>query len=198
MQPARLPTVSLIPARDQDISFLSALANDPAVEPFLAVGAGEENRLRTLLGAAEDEGGPDGLFVICAPEGESVGGLVLRVVNRRSRICELSHLMIRPDKRRGGIASAAVSLACRKVLVEHPLHRIQLEVYGDNLAAQALFTRVGFVREGTRRRAYWRRERWLDGVQFGMLREELRAFAGMTAEPLTVGSPRGRLHLHRK
>jgi RimJ/RimL family protein N-acetyltransferase len=167
-------TTSLILATDDDISFLSALTNHPAVAPFLAVGSGDEDVLCGLLSDTAPDRGPHGLFVIRSPEDESVGGLALSVVNRRSRICELSRLMIRPDKRRTGIASQAVALACREVLVDHSFHRIQLEVYGDNLAAQALFARVGFVREGTRRRAYRRREAWLDGVQFGMLADEFK------------------------
>jgi RimJ/RimL family protein N-acetyltransferase len=167
------PSVSLVPATEDDLPFLYALASHPAVEPFLAVGAGERDVLRGLLDDALREPGPNGLFLIRSSEGESLGGLRLRVVNQRSRICELSRLMIRPDKRRAGVATAAVMLACRKVLVDHGLHRIQLEVYGDNLPGQALFERIGFVREGTRRRAYWRRNCWQDGVQFGMLAEEL-------------------------
>jgi RimJ/RimL family protein N-acetyltransferase len=163
---------SLSLATDDDISFLSALAEHPAVSPFLAVGSGDEAVLRGLLSDTAPDRAPHGLFVIHSPQDEPAGGLALSVVNRRSRICELSRLMIRPEKQRTGIASAAVRLACRKALVDHSFHRIQLEVYGDNLAAQALFERVGFVREGTRRRAYWRRERWLDGVQFGMLADE--------------------------
>lgn len=171
MLPAPAAT-SLTLATDDDLSFLSALADHPAVAPFLAVGSGDEDVLRGLLSDAAPDGGPQGLFVIRSPENESLGGLALSVVNRRSRICELSRLMIRPDKRRTGTASEAVGLACRKVLVDHSFHRIQLEVYGDNLAAQALFDRLRLVRKGARRGAYWRRERWLDGVQFGMLADE--------------------------
>ena len=63
-------------------------------------------------------------------------------------------------------------------LADHGLHRIQAEVYGDNFAAQALFERAGFVREGTRRQAYWRRGRWQDGVLFGMIAEELSRATG--------------------
>jgi RimJ/RimL family protein N-acetyltransferase len=134
MQPAHTPTVSLIRAADDDIAFLSALASDPAVAPFLAVGSGDKPALRALLSETKEDRGPAGLFVIRSPDGESLGGLALRVVNHRSRICELSRLMMRADTRRTGIASAAVRLACCKVLVDHALHRIQLEVYGDNLA----------------------------------------------------------------
>ncbi len=162
--------IALDPASERDVAFLSALAADPAVAPFLMVGAADADSLRGLL---VEDGSLDGLFVIRSPRREPVGGLALRVVNRRSRICELSRLMVSPDRRRTGVAATAVRRACRMALVDHGLHRIQAEVYGDNLAGQALFERVGFVREGTRRRAYWRRERWLDGILFGMLAEEI-------------------------
>jgi RimJ/RimL family protein N-acetyltransferase len=82
--------------------------------------------------------------------------------------------MVDPVVRRAGIGARAVWLACHCVLVEHGFHRVQTESYGDNLAAHRLFERVGFVREGVRRRAYWRREQWIDGVLYGMLAEELR------------------------
>ena len=64
MQPAHTPTVSLIRAADDDIAVLSALASDPAVAPFLAVGSGDEPALRTLLSETTEDRGPDGLFVI--------------------------------------------------------------------------------------------------------------------------------------
>jgi RimJ/RimL family protein N-acetyltransferase len=81
--------------------------------------------------------------------------------------------MVDPDARRQGVAATALRLACRLVLTEHGFHRVQAETYGDNLAAQRLFARVGFTREGVRRRAYRRREQWLDGVLFGILADEL-------------------------
>ncbi len=167
------PAISLVPAGEGDIAFLSALAEHPAVAPYLAVGAGDAQALRALLSEAAQTSEPHGLFLVRGPDGERVGGLALRVVNHRSRICQLSRVMIRPDRRRAGIGLAAVRGACRLVLAERSFHRLELEVYGDNLAGQALFARAGFIREGTRRRAYWRRGQWLDGIQFGMLAEEL-------------------------
>jgi ribosomal protein S18 acetylase RimI-like enzyme len=106
-------------------------------------------------------------------EGEALGGLALTLVSRHSRICQLNRLMVAPAGRGRGVAAQAVRLACRRVLVEHDFHRVQVETYGDNLTAQRLFERVGFTYEGARRRAYWRREQWLDGVLYGMLAEEV-------------------------
>ncbi len=166
------PELQLRPAADRDLTLLSALASDPSVEPFLAPGAGAEDRLRALVSETGSEGDPSGLFVICPPGGRPVGAVALQVVSQRSRICELTRLMVSPEARRRGIGSAAVRVACRRALVEHAFHRVQAETYGDNLPGQRLFERAGFAREGVRRRAYWRREEWVDGVLYGILAEE--------------------------
>jgi RimJ/RimL family protein N-acetyltransferase len=165
--------LSLRPATEQDLPSLSALAASPQVEPFLAFGSADQARMRGLLTAPGPAPGSAGLLVIDSDRDRGVGGLALTVVNQRSRICDLSRLMVRPDLRRSGIATSAVLLACRHALHDHDMHRVQAECYGDNIAAHRLFERAGFTREGTRRRAYWRRGGWLDGIMFGLLAEEL-------------------------
>lgn len=165
--------IRLRPASTGDLRYLSELAGDPQIEPFLAPGAGAPERLEAVLSQADADGGPSGLFVIDSESGQPLGGLALQLISRNSRICELTRLMVDPAARGSGVGAQAVALACRWALVEHPFHRVQAETYADNVAAQRLFERVGFVREGVRRRAYWRRDQWLDGVLFGILAEEL-------------------------
>lgn len=167
------PSIALRRAHPEDLGYITALARDPQVEPFLAPAAGAPERLEALLAQAEQDGEPTGLFVVQSASGEPLGGLALQLTSRNSRICELRVLMVDPGHRRVGIGSQAVRLACRRALIDHGFHRVQAETYGDNLSAQRLFERAGFVREGVRRRAYWRRERWVDGVLFGLLADEL-------------------------
>jgi RimJ/RimL family protein N-acetyltransferase len=166
------PELELRPAGPADLPYLAALANDPQVEPFLAPGAGDEERLRALLAEAREPGHPTGPFMIRLREGEHVGALTLRLVSRNSRIVELTGLMVSPDARGAGIATLAVRLACELAFREHGMHRVQAESYGHNVAGQRVFERAGFAREGTRRRAYWRSGRWLDGALYGILAEE--------------------------
>ena len=166
-------TLELRLATAVDLPFLAELAGGPLVAPYLSPGAGEPERLEAILARGQTEGPPNGLFVIQAADGDPLGGLALTVFSERSRICDLSRLMIRPDARRSGAGTAAVRLACRYALIEHGFHRLQAESYGDNLAAQRCFERAGFVREGVRRRAYWRRDQWLGGVMFGILADEV-------------------------
>ena len=171
------PELELRPAGSADLPFLAALANDPRVEPFLAPGAADEQRLRGLLAEAREPGDPSGLLVI-SREGAPIGALALRLASRNSRIVELTQLMVSPDSRGAGIATAAVRLACELAFSGHGMHRVQAESYGHNVAGQRVFERAGFTREGTRRRAYWRRGRWLDGALYGILAEELTAGRG--------------------
>jgi RimJ/RimL family protein N-acetyltransferase len=168
-------------SRAQDLDLLGALARDPAVEPYLAPGAWERSSLNAWLD--RDPGGgapPTGLYVIESCTGRPLGGLAVTVVNRRNRICDLGRVMVAPEVRRTGAALAAIRLATRTALIDHGLHRIEAQVYGDNLPGQRLFERAGFAREGSRRRAYWRRDQWLDGVFYGLLAEE---FDGSTGAP---------------
>jgi RimJ/RimL family protein N-acetyltransferase len=173
IRPATASALSLRQAGADDVAHLAALAADPQVEPFLAFAAAEEDRLLALMSAQGPAPGSGGLLVIESPDGRPLGGLALTVINTRSRICDISRVMVAPESRRCGVALTAIRLACRHALRDHGMHRIQAECYGDNPAAHRLFERAGFTREGTRRRAYWRRGGWLDGVLFGLLAEEL-------------------------
>ena len=153
---------------DADLALLSELARDPAIEPYLAPGRSDPALLRELVTAQP----PYGLYVIDAG-GERLGGLALTSVSERSRICEISRVMVSPAARRGGVALAAVRLTCHIALVDSGQHRIEAQTYGHNVAGQRLFERAGFTREGIRRRAYWRHQQWLDGAYYGLLAEEL-------------------------
>ena len=94
-------------------------------------------------------------------------------MNHRSRIAELSHVVVDPELRRQGIATSMVRAAAQRLVARGGAHRVQLEVYGDNQPALRAFIRAGFHREGTRRQAYWRREAWQDGILLGVLAHEL-------------------------
>ena len=61
----------------------------------------------------------------------------------------------------------------RHLLLELGFHRLQLEIYGFNERAIAHAERSGFIREGAKRKAYRRHGEWVDGVLFGLVREDL-------------------------
>jgi len=61
----------------------------------------------------------------------------------------------------------------RLVLGELGFHRLEVQVYGFNERALAHAERVGYVREGVKRKAYLKSGEWQDAVMFSMLQDEL-------------------------
>ena len=91
----------------------------------------------------------------------------------RSRIANLGGLAIHPDYRGAKVADEAARMFQRHLFEDLGFHRAQLEIYGFNERAMRHAERAGFVREGVRRRAYWRDDGWVDGVLYGLLADEL-------------------------
>jgi RimJ/RimL family protein N-acetyltransferase len=81
--------------------------------------------------------------------------------------------MLAPEFRSRGIADSAARLLVRHLLFDLDYHRVQLECYGFNERAIRHAERAGFVQEGVKRGAYWRHGEWVDGVLFGLIREDL-------------------------
>jgi RimJ/RimL family protein N-acetyltransferase len=160
-------------ARPEDVGFLVALASHEDVEPFMAaVAARTEDELLAAVELSLGEPEEHGRFVV-EVDGVPVGAMSFDLANRRSRIAHVFGFMLHPDFRGRGLADAAARLFARYLLLELDFHRLQLEVYGYNERGLRHAERVGYVREGVKRRAYWRHEGWVDGVLFGLLREDL-------------------------
>jgi RimJ/RimL family protein N-acetyltransferase len=156
-----------------DVGFLADLAAHAEVEPFMAaVSPRSSEELGEEVRRSDEEPGLHGRFVV-EVEGEPAGTLAFDVANRRSRIAYLHAIMLHPDYRGRGLATAATRLLTRHLVFDLDFHRVQLEVYGYNERALRHFDRAGFLREGLRRQAYRRHGEWVDGVLFGLVREDL-------------------------
>lgn len=157
-----------------DVPFLAALAGHEDVEPFMAaVGVKDEEELLAEVRRGEEEPGLYGRLVI-EVEGRRAGALAFEVKNRRSRIAYLYGIMLAPEFRGRGLADAAARRIVRHLFEDLDYHRLELEVYGFNERALRHAERI-YVREGVKRRAYWRHGEWVDGVIFGLVREDWEA-----------------------
>lgn len=172
------PEVRLRPAAAADVDFLLALAGHDEVEPYLAPyrATDREGLLERVERAAAvpHEHGQYVIEVTTDGRDTAAGAVAFDLTLRLSRIAQISAVMLHPDHRGRGVAEAGVRLLAQRLLGELGYHRLQLESYAFNAAGARLFERAGFVREGVRRRAYWRHERWNDGVLFGLTAEDLR------------------------
>jgi len=165
--------ISIRRARADDLGFLLDLVNHADVEPFLGGRAGRD---RQALEAELERSAADptayGRFVI-EVDGERAGVMGFEAANRRSRIAHLERLAVHPSFRGQRVADEAARLLQRHLVEDLGYHRLQLEIYGFNERAQRHAERAGFVREGVRRRAYWRHGDWMDGVLYALIREDL-------------------------
>jgi RimJ/RimL family protein N-acetyltransferase len=166
-------SVSIRRAKADDLDFLVELLTHEEVDPFLA--ASRDADLETLaaeIGRSEREPEAFGRMVV-EVDGERAGAMLYERANRRSRIARLGGLAIHPAFRGRRASDEAARLLQRLLFDELGYHRLELEIYGFNERAIAHAERSGFVREGVKRRAYWRHGEWVDGVLFGLVVEDL-------------------------
>jgi RimJ/RimL family protein N-acetyltransferase len=165
--------VSIRRARPEDVDYLVELTTHEEVDPYLSArrATTREEILEEIERSASDPR-RFGRFVV-EVRGERVGVMGFRVENERSRIAALGGLAIHPDHRGRHLADEAARLLQRHLIFELDYHRLQLEIYAFNERAIRHAERAGFTREGVRRKAYWRHGDWVDGVLFGLIREDL-------------------------
>jgi RimJ/RimL family protein N-acetyltransferase len=164
-------------ATRDDADFLVELATHDDVDPFLAaVRPRDRDALLDEIERSLAEPEDSGRFVIEVEEDGNwrrAGVMGFDVFNRRSLIANLGGLAVHPDFRGRHLADDAARAFQRHLLLDLGYHRLQLEIYGFNERAIKHAERSGFVREGIKRKAYWRHDEWVDSVLFGLLREDL-------------------------
>ena len=166
-------SVALRRAEPLDADFLVELLTHEDVDPFMAVVRPRDREsMLAEIGRSQAEPEEFGRFLI-EVDGQPAGLMGFEVANRRSRIANLGSLAVHPDFRGRRLADEAAQLFQRHLIFDLGYHRLQLEIYGFNERAQRHAERAGFVREGVRRKAYWRNDEWVDGVIYGLVREDL-------------------------
>jgi RimJ/RimL family protein N-acetyltransferase len=166
-------SVSIRPARPDDLDFLVELYGDEDVRPFLASsGAYERDAIEARIQHGREEPEAGGLLVL-ELNGELAGAMGWERRNERSRIAHAGGIAVHPSFRGRRLADDAARLLQRHLIRELGFHRIELEIYGFNERAQRHAERSGWVREGVKRKAYRRGDGWVDGILYAILAEDL-------------------------
>ena len=160
-------------ATQTDAPYLGALFRHADVAPFLAaIRPSSDEAVAAEIARAHDD--PEGYgVVVFEVDGRWVGTATWERVNRRSRIASVGGFVIDPEHR-GTELSVDAARALHAHLFALGFHRLQMEVYGFNERALRHAERCGWIREGVRRKAYWRDDEWVDGVLFGLVEEDVR------------------------
>ena len=166
-------SVELRRASRSDAEFLLELLNDEETRPFLGGRTGDT--LEAVLADIDrSEREPESFgWLVAETDGEAIGCAAYEVVNARSRIVEGRRLAVHPRFRGRKVGDEIARSFQRLVLGELDFHRLEIQIYGFNERAIAHAERVGYVREGVKRKAYARFGEWQDAVLYSMLQEEL-------------------------
>jgi putative acetyltransferase len=160
-------------ATPADVDWLHALFSDADVEPFLGAGHGRDrDAIANEVERSQVEPERFGRLVL-ELDGERAGAMGFEQLSERHRIAVLERLAVHPAFRRRGVADEGARLLQRYLLDDLGYHRLELACYGFNDAAIRHAERVGFVREGVKRKAYLRHGEWQDAVLFSLLLDDL-------------------------
>ena len=160
-------------AEPADLDFLLELMTHEDVEPFLAV-IRPRDRDGVLAEIERSQAEPEefGRFVI-EVEGQAAGLMGFEVAiaaagsptSAGSRCTRTSGAGGSPTRRRGSSSGICSSTSASTGSSSRSTASTSARIRHAE--------RAGFVREGVRRKAYWRNEEWVDSVIYGLVREDL-------------------------
>ncbi|MEV5515266.1 GNAT family protein [Streptomyces flaveolus] len=169
----------LRPFAEADAERMWEIVNDPEVVRFTFPPDSEltPERLRGWYGSRGAQPDRLDLAVTDPADGELLGEVVLYEWDPANRSCTFRTL-IGPRGRGRGVGTEATRLIVGHAFEQLGLHRVQLEVYGNNHRALRVYEKAGFVVEGVRRQAAWRDGEWVDEVLMAVLDHEWAARGG--------------------
>ncbi|MEU3615867.1 GNAT family protein [Streptomyces sp. NPDC006872] len=170
------PKTVLRPFTEADADTMWEIIGDPEVIRFTGPPNSDLTAERVRSWYASRSAQPDrlDLAVIDRATGELVGEVVLHEWDPDARGCTFRTL-IGPRGRDRGLGTEATRLIVDHGFEQLGLHRVQLELYGDNGRARRVYEKVGFVVEGVRREAALRDGVWVDEVLMAILDREWTA-----------------------
>lgn len=108
------------------------------------------------------------LAVVDRGTGAYAGEVVLNDLDEDNLSCGF-RISLGPSARGRGWGTEATRLILGHAFEVVGLHRVELEVYAFNPRAQAVYEKVGFVREGVRRDALRWDGEWVDAITMAIL-----------------------------
>ncbi|TQJ53214.1 RimJ/RimL family protein N-acetyltransferase [Streptomyces sp. SLBN-115] len=170
------PKTVLRPFTEADADTMWEIIGDPEVVRFTFPPNSDltRERVRSWYGSRTEQPDRLDLAVTVRDTGELVGEVVLHEWDPDARSCTFRTLLGARGRDRG-LGTEATRLIVGHGFEQLGLHRVQLELYGDNERARRVYEKVGFVVEGVRREAALRDGVWVDEVLMAILDREWAA-----------------------
>lgn len=162
--------VSLRTIEEEDIDFLQAGVNHPAVRT--SVGSDVPyNRPRYEAERFDTLSDGEVVHLLVCADGYRIGDISLAPIDDRRGWANLGY-WIHPDHQGEGYATEAVRRLLTHGFEELRLHRIAALIRADNVASQRVVEKLGFTHEGTKRDDAFHDGEYVDRELYAILREE--------------------------
>jgi RimJ/RimL family protein N-acetyltransferase len=158
-----------------DEPLLYSWFNDPEVTEFLTVRYPLSHKQEANF--LEGVSAPSFMhadFAIETLAGKLIGGCALEGSHPENREAILGIAIGDRSYWDGGYGTDAMRVLCRFGFEMMNLHRIQLDVYAENLRAIHVYEKIGFQVEGRRRDALFKYGTYSDVIVMGLLAGELK------------------------
>jgi RimJ/RimL family protein N-acetyltransferase len=171
--------IRLRPVDRQDLPFMVAMMNDEDMRDHISRNAPMSMAEEEKWFDALYKGITDVVFIIEELVGgkglpRPVGACGLHAIDMRNRNAKLGIMLQQEGDRGRGIGTDAMNTLSRHAFDNLGLHRVELEVYPANLRAQHVYLKVGYVVEGVRKQAAFKRGAFRDVVVMSLLEPDWR------------------------
>jgi aminoglycoside 6'-N-acetyltransferase len=122
---------------------------------------------RELAGGDPQTAGWSQLAIVLLGDGTLIGDIG---VNLHENLLQAEiGFTLSADRQRLGFGREAVTRLLDHLFTDRGLHKVSAECDARNEASARLLERVGFAREGLRRKHTWIKGEWTDDLEFGLL-----------------------------
>jgi diamine N-acetyltransferase len=112
------------------------------------------------------------LAIFSQCDNKLLGAVYLIGIDWVIRSCELALWIGEIEAQGKGVGEAATKFVLNHAFNDLNLHRVHLTVLANNIRAQNLYKKVGFIEEGCLRKAAFKNGSYIDLIQMSILAEE--------------------------
>ncbi|HID39538.1 MAG TPA: N-acetyltransferase [Calditrichaeota bacterium] len=152
----------------RDFTLMTTEPDDPELKSLLQDEVALKNLSETRQYSAAM---PDRFVFRIERDGKLIGEVSLQTIRWFNRKAEISIIFL-PEYRGKGLGAKVLKEVIDYAFNRMNLHRLEAEIYEYNTAAQKLFERFGFQKEGRLREARYTDGKYYDIVRYGLLRSE--------------------------
>lgn len=169
--------IYLRPVEREDLAFIEAWRNDPAVlAPYNMFGlSGTHGGMTQGFNQSGLLDERNGTLLVMTEDGKRAGDVSYHQVRYGPNSGSIAYnigINLVPDFRGRGYGVEAQRLLAGYLFATYPIARIEAQTDVTNIPEQRALTKAGFTREGVLRSAQWRDGAWHDMVVYSLLRGE--------------------------